>query len=268
MFQRLFALFKRDFFVTSSYKVSFVLYWIHAIAFLIPFFFIARMFGEGGSPHLLPYGGDYFVFVLIGLGLRRYLAHSLHSLSGAIGEEQGFGTLEALLATPTSSRSLFSLLSLLSFLYATLNLLFYLSLGVVLFQVRFVNPNFLGAFCVLVLTTLTFFSFGFLAASFTLVFKKSSIIEPFFEGFSSFLGGVYFPMTLFPEWIQRISECMPMTYALRALRLSLLRGVPVSSIGKDLLVLSLLSVALFPLSLWVLGKAITKAKRAGSLVHY
>ena len=268
MFRKLFALLQRDFLVTSSYKVNFMMYWVHALALLLPFFFIAQMLGQRGSSHLLPYGGDYFAFVLIGLGLRRYLSHSLHSLAGAIGEEQGLGTLEALLVTPTSFQSVFFLLSLLSFIYAMLNLLFYLFLGVVLFQVRMPYANFPGALFVLLLTTITFNAFGLFSASFILVFKKGSITEPFLEGFSSFLGGVYFPITLLPNWLHKVSEFVPMTYALRMLRLCLLKGTPLSALGRDLLVLGLLTMALFPISLWTFSQALKKAKRDGSLVHY
>jgi len=268
MFHKLLALFKRDFFVTSSYKLDFLMYWIHALAILLPFFFIARMFGQATSSYLVPYGGDYFAFVLIGLGLRRYLSHALHSLAGAIGEEQGLGTLEALLVTPTSFKTVFFLLSLLSFIYASLNLLFYLFLGIVLFHVKLPFANFSGALLVLLLTTITFYAFGLLSASFILVFKKGSIVEPFLEGFSSFLGGVYFPITLLPLWLQKVSEFLPMTYGLRALRLCLLKGISVWSLGKDLLILLVLSGILFPISLWIFGKALQKAKRDGSLVHY
>ncbi len=267
MFQKLLALFKRDFFITSSYKVSFMMYWIHALAILLPFFFIGRMFETRSSPHLLAYGGHYFAFVLIGLGARRYLSHALHSLAGTVGEERGLGTLETLLASPTSSKTVFFLLSVLSVFYAVLNLLFYLSLGIVLFRVPFPHVNIPAAVVVLFLTTLNFFSFGFLSASFILVFKKSSIIEPFFEGFSSFLGGVYFPITLLPDWLERVSAFIPMTYVLRALRLSLLKGAPLGTLQGDLAALLLLTAVLFPVSLWTFGKALQKAKKDGSLVH-
>ena len=268
MLRKLFSLLKRDFLVVSSYKLDFLMYWMHALALLFPFFFVSRMLGQTGSSHLLPYGGDYFSFVLIGLGLRRYLSHAFHSLAGTIGEEQGFGTLEALLLTPTSFKSIFSLLSLLSFLYATFNLLFYLFLGIALFHVRLPYANFVGASIVLLLTTMTFYAFGLFSASYTLVFKKGSSIEQLLEGFSSFLGGVYFPVTLLPAWLQKASDFIPMTYVLRALRLCLLKGAPIASLGKDIFILILLTVVLFPMSLWTFGKALTKAKKDGSLVHY
>ncbi|MFH1857436.1 MAG: ABC transporter permease [Candidatus Omnitrophota bacterium] len=268
MFRKLAALFKRDLCVNSSYKLSFAVYWVHSLAVLLPFFFIARLLSANASPHLLPYGGDYFPFVLIGLGLRRYLSHALHSLAGSIGEEQGLGTLEALLVTPVSFRSVFFLLSVLSFLYATLNLLFYLFLGVFLFHVRLPLANIPGALVVLGLTTMTFYAFGLFSASFILVFKKGSIVEPFLEGFSSFLGGVYFPITLLPLWLQKTSDWIPMTYALRALRLCLLKGLPLGLLKKDLLVLTALTLILFPISVWIFGKALRKAKKDGSLVHY
>ena len=268
MLRKLFALLKRDFLVASSYKLDFMMYWVHALALLLPFFFVAKMLGQTESSFLLPYGGDYFSFVLIGLGLRRYLSHALHSLAGAIGEEQGLGTFEALLVTPTSFKSIFFLLSLLSFLYATLSLLFYIFLGSVLFHVRFPNANFVGAFLILLFTTFTFTAFGLLSASSILVFKKGSTVEPFLEGFSSFLGGVYFPVTVLPFWLQKFSEFVPMTYILRPIRLCLLKGTSLSALGNDLFVLILLTAVLFPVGLWIFGKALQKAKKDGSLIHY
>ena len=268
MLHKLFALLRRDVLVTSSYKLDFMMHWGHTLAVLLPFFFIAKMLNQTGPSYLLSYGGDYFSFVLIGLGLRRYLSHALHSLAGAIGEEQTIGTLEALLVTPTSFKSIFFLLSLVSFLYAILNLLFYLFLGIVFFQVRLPHANLPGALCILLLTTVAFHTFGLFSASFILVFKKGNVIEFFLEGFSSFLGGVYFPITLFPQWLHKVSEFIPMTHALRALRLCLLKGAPLSAVGKDLLVLVLLTAILFPTSLWTFGKALEKTKRDGSLVHY
>lgn len=268
MLRKLLALFRRDFLITSSYKVNFTFYWLHALATLLPFFFIARMFTQSTSPHLLPYGGDYFAFVLIGLGLRRYLSHAANSLSGVIGEEQGLGTLEALLLTPSSFKSTFFLLSFLGFLYATLNLLFYLLLGAILFHVRFPVANFTGVFFILFLTTFSFYSFGLFSASYVLVFKKGSFVEPLLEGFSSFLGGVYFPLTLLPLWVQKISNFIPLTYMLRTFRLCLLKGTPLASLGTDLLILVLLTLVLFPISVWTFGKALKKAKKDGSLTHY
>ncbi len=268
MFRKLAALFKRDFYINASYKLSFLIGWMNTLAVLLPFFFVARLFGKGSSPYLLPYGGDYFSFVLIGIGLRRYLSHAVNSLAGTIGYEQSLGTLEVLFVSPTPFRQVFFLLSLLSFIYATGNFLFYLFLGTFLFQVPFPQANFAGALVVLPLTLLTFYSFGLLSASFILVFKKQNPIEPFFEGFSSFLGGVYFPVTLLPSWLQKVSDILPMTYGLRALRLCLLKGATLVSLGKDLLILSLLTLLLFPISVWIFGKSLKKAKKDGSLIHY
>jgi ABC-2 type transport system permease protein len=68
--------------------------------------------------------------------------------------------------------------------------------------------------------------------------------------------------------LQFFSKIVPVTYALRAMRLSLLTGASWAELLPDLLVLAGFTVVLFPLSLITFRWAVERARLDGTLAHY
>jgi ABC-2 type transport system permease protein len=115
------------------------------------------------------------------------------------------------------------------------------------------------------LTLLTYSVFGVLAASIVIVLKRGDPINWFFAQFSTFVAGAYFPVDLFPAWIQRIADFLPMTYAYRGMRMTLLTGAGIREVGVDILVLAVFVIVGLPLAAIACNGAVTRAKRDGSL---
>ena len=82
------------------------------------------------------------------------------------------------------------------------------------------------------------------------------------------MGGIYYPISVTPAWMQSLAKLIPVTYALRAMRLALLQGASFSELQGDILALVIFSVILLPLSLMIFGFAVRLAKIDGSLTHY
>jgi ABC-2 type transport system permease protein len=82
------------------------------------------------------------------------------------------------------------------------------------------------------------------------------------------LGGIYYPVAVMPEWMQKIANLIPVTYALRAMRLALLQGAGFDELWSDILILGGFSVLLLPASLIAFGLAVRLARIDGSLTHY
>jgi len=82
---------------------------------------------------------------------------------------------------------------------------------------------------------------------------------------SSLVGGVYYPVAILPDWLQAVSALLPITYALRAMRLALLQGASVEQILPELLALAGSPSFLMPLSLaaFRLGRAPRQSRTAG-----
>lgn len=128
--------------------------------------------------------------------------------------------------------------------------------------------NLPAALLVLILTVLVFSSLGILSASFVMVLKRGDPVTWMFNGLSTLLGGVYYPITVLPDWLQAISRLLPVTYALEAMRLALLQGASFAELWPNILALLIFGVTLLPASLLIFRYAVRRAKEDGSLTHY
>ena len=266
--QKAWVFIKRDFTLATSYKFSFFLQIFGIFFSVLTFYFIARMFGDAAVPYLEPYGGDYFSFVLIGIAFSNYLWAGLGSFSGSIRNEQMMGTLEAMLVTPTRISLIITASALWNFIFTSFKVLIYLLMGVFLFGVDMGNANLFATLIILVLTILCFSSLGIISASFIMVLKQGDPVNWVFNTMSGLLGGVFYPITVLPSWLQNFSHVLPITYSLRAMRHALLQGYPLSDLLPDILALVLFSAVMLPFSIITFRYAVSRAKIDGSLTQY
>lgn len=268
LFQKIWVFLKRDFLTASSYKFAF--FWDAAgiIGVMLTFFFISELFQNTQVPLLEPYGSNYFSFVIIGVAFSTYLGSAIGSFGGQIGMEQGIGTMEALLMTPTKISTLFLAGSVWNILFTSIRVTFYLLVGIFFFHMEVKGVNFLALATTLVLSLIPFISLGIISASFILVFKRGEPISFLFHGASKLLAGAFFPVAVLPLWFKKLSMFIPLTYSLKALRGVLLTQSTWQDIGPDLFILLLFSLCLFPLSVASFKYGLKVAKRQASLVHY
>ena len=263
-----FAFLKRDFLINSSYKTSFLFQFGSIVFAILTFFFISRLFGEKASGYLTDYGGEYFPFVLIGIAFYGYLTTAMTGFTQAIQEEQALGTLEAILLSPTKISTVLISGTLWSFLITSFNIFLYFLLGALFFNFPIGKMNIPAAIIILILTIVSFSSLGIISASFILILKRGDPINWLFSGISRFLGGVYFPISILPVWVQKVSLLLPITYSLHGMRMAILMGSSIGDIWQDIFALILFSVIFLPFSILCFKFAVRKAKKAGSLIYY
>lgn len=267
-FQKILACIKRDFLTEISYKFSFFLNILGIFVSVVTFYFIAQIFGKGASPYLAEYGGEYFPFVLVGIAFSGYFSTALKSFSFNVRREQFLGTLEAMLITPTRIATIIFASSLWDFLFSSITVLIYLFFGIRFFGLRLINPNFFLAGVILILTVICFSSIGIISAGFIMLFKKGDPVTWLITTFSSLLGGVYFPIKIMPEAVQKLAAFIPLNYSLRSIRLILLKGAGLHQVISDILALLVFILVLLPLGIIVFNFAVKRAKMEGSLTHY
>lgn len=262
------AFFKRDLSLALSYRLSFLMQ-IGGIFFSVTlFYFLAQLFGTALVPQLEQYGGDYFSFVLIGLAFSGYMGLSLSSFAQSIREGQMMGTLEIMLLSPTRLSAILLSSTLWSYLLTTVRVLVYLLIGVLVFSFSLNQANFLTALVILVLSITSFSGIGILSAALVLIVKKGDPVAWALGGASSLLAGVYYPITVLPDWLEPISRFLPLTYALDGMRMAMLKGVSLYDVRFDILALLGFTVVLTPLAFLVFRKALKRAKIEGSLIQY
>ena len=264
----LWAFLWRDILNEMSYRLAFFLELFGILPAVLMFFFLSKLFGDMISGPLSEYGGKYFPFVLIGIAAQNYLSLSLHSFASSIRESQVSGTLEAVLTAPVPLSIFLLGSSLYPFVLNSLRIMIYLVVGSLFFGAGLDWRQWPALLLVLTLTVTAVSGLGILSASFTVLFKKGDPLNWVFSVGSWLLGGVYYPVSVLPEWLQRISGLIPMTHTLESLRLILLSHRGLEAVAGHLFALGLWSLIILPLSLASFRYALNQARAKGNLGHY
>ncbi len=120
----------------------------------------------------------------------------------------------------------------------------------------------------MVLSIASFSGIGILSAAVVLVIKKGDPITWLFGGVSSLLAGVFYPISVLPAWLEPVSHILPLTYALDAMRLAMLKGYSLYEVRFDVLVLLGFALVLTPAAFLAFKSALKRAKTEGSLTQY
>lgn len=268
MIRKILALIKKDFLNETSYKLAFVFNVFSVAVSLLFYFFIDRLFGYKMTPQLEEFGVTYFPYVLLNMAFFSYIGVGIGSFSSRIQYEQSQGTLEALLLTPTKIYTIILSMELWNLIFASFDVIIYILVGIFLFKISFASINFPSLIAVLILTIASFSSLGILSASFIIVFKRGNPVGWIISNLEGLLGGVYFPITVMPVFLQFAAKFLPITYAIRAMQLAVYRGFSLNELKYECLSLMLFSIILLPLSLSSFKFALKKARLKGNLAQY
>ena len=257
----------RDLRTEISYRFSFLLGIIGIIFTAVTYYFVSRLLGDSVRPLLAPYGGDYFAFALIGVAFASYFTLGLSGFARALRQAQTTGTLEAMLMTPAPVSFVIIGSAAWSYAFTTFRVVVYLLLGIAL-GMELANANYWGAVVTLLIAVSAFAALGIIAASVIMVIKRGDPVTGLFGGFATLVGGVFYPVEIMPGWLQAVANLLPITYALRAMRLALLQGASWATLAPDLIILAAFAIVLLPLSLLIFSFAVERARKEGSLAHY
>jgi ABC-2 type transport system permease protein len=142
----------------------------------------------------------------------------------------------------------------------------YATLAIVL-GVDLTQANWLGGCVVVGLATTCFASLAVAEAGIGIVIKRGNPFAWLLSTLSALVGGVFFPTSLLPDWLQWVSALHPLSYATHAARAALLSGATLGQLAPDLAVLALFDIVAVPASLAVFAWAVRQARIDGSMAH-
>lgn len=272
MLRIVWAFLARDFQNEVSYRFAMILQLGGIFFSAALWFFIARFFetaaGEEGLRSRLG-GLDYFSFVLVGVAVMGYFNAALGSFASKLRYEQTTGTLEAMLVTPTSVGRIMVASAAWNFLFTTIRFVVYLSFGVLVFGMSLSVGSPTAFVLGVLLTVLAFSGVGILSAAFIIYFKRGDPVNFFISSAGFLFGGVLFPASsevMGP--LAGLSRFVPITYANRVVRRSLLQDAAFAELLPDLAVLAAFALVLLPVGILGARIAIRHAKAEGSLIQY
>jgi ABC-2 type transport system permease protein len=256
------AVLRRDLHVFLSYRTRLVSQALSSVFSLTLFYYVSRLVHiTGFTPE------SYFGFVVVGLALVTVL-YSCFSVAEIVRQELVAGTFERLLLSPFGAIQSVVAMALFPLLYAFGMAALTLGLGAAIFGLQLhwsTVPLSIPAMC---LALLAFMPFGLLFAALTISTKQGSVGTTWVIALISIVGGLYFPISLLPEWVQTAAKLQPFTPATEVLR-HLLVGSPQStSTAAAVAKLVIFAAVLIPASLFALQKAIHIGQRRGTIIEY
>jgi ABC-2 type transport system permease protein len=212
------------------------------------------------------YGG-FLPFSVIGLGTMNFFMASYASFANALRAEQTMGTLESILMAPLELPTLVLASASWGLLGSVGSAVAFIGGGAWLYGIPL--PGNLGAgLLIIVLTTLVFVGIGVLSASFTMVWKRGDPVGPLISATFFLLGGIIYPPKILPSWLAFVSQLLPVTHGVEALRQVLLQGHTLADVSAQLWILVGFAAVLLPGSLLAFGLAVRRATRDGTLLQF
>jgi ABC-2 type transport system permease protein len=251
--------------MASAYRINTVVSLLSFVFVIVPMYFVTGALQPLMEASIRTQGGEYFAFVLVGTVALSFLMVAVSAIPSAIGRSISAGTIEALLSTPTSLPTLLAGLAGYQFVWVAIRSLVLVVAGATL-GAQLVWEKAVPAMMILALIVLAYIPFGLLASAMVVAFRTSGPLARIVVTVSGLLGGVYYPTQVVPSWLGAISEVVPLTYGLRALRLTILEDAPFYAVVTDVVILSAFGITFLAASLYILSRAFEYAKRSGSLL--
>jgi ABC-2 type transport system permease protein len=204
--------------------------------------------------------------LLIGAVIWSYLGIIFEILTETVAWERWEGTIEYTFMAPLARAVHLGGMGLFAVLYGVLRTaLLFIVIGL-FFGLHFQQANFITALVLLAVASVSFVGIGMVTAVLPLISpEKGAQLGFIAQGFLLVVSGVYYPVSVLPQWMQWLSTISPATYALRGIRAAILNGDSVGARWGDLWPLLVLGAVSIPLGLAVFRTGERYAKRHGKL---
>ena len=264
---KVWALIRANWLAASSYKLGFVMSFGALVLSIVPIFFITRALQSTMANVIQGQGDQYFAFLVVGLIALNLVTSTIYALPGGLQNATSTGTLEALLATPTSLSALLVGLSGYEVLFSVLRgAVMLVAAGILGARVEWLQVG--ASIPIVALVVLAHLPIAIVTAAMVLAFRSRGPLPQLVLLASTFLGGVYYPTTVIPGWIESISAFIPLTYGLTALRAVLLEGGSLASVWREVSILLAFAAVATLISAVAFRAALRYARKVGNLAQY
>jgi ABC-2 type transport system permease protein len=260
------AFLRRDFLQATSYPMGFLADAAGLVSQTIVLYYVSELVDPASLPE---YGGEpvsYIEYVVVGIAISMFIGLGLFRAAAAFRREQLMGTLESVLMTPTSTTTVQLGSVAYDLIYVPLRTLIFFGLVAVTLDLSFDPGGLLPALATLALFVPFVWGLGIAYAAANLTFRVGGAGG--LVGLLTITSGAYFPITLFPSWLEWLAEHNPMTVAIEAMRDCMLGGAGWSAVTEA--ASSLVPAAAISLAGGILlfRRAMRRERRRGSVGLY
>ena len=200
---------------------------------------------------------NYFEFIAPGIVAMIVMTAVLTGLAASIAREKEQGTLDGILISPINRLAIILGKALAQSIRGLVQGAIVLLLAILLFGV-IIHGSILLIALILFLGIFSFVGLGILVSAIATEQETATQLLFMFQFPMLFLSGVFFPIALMPGFMQKISQVIPLTYAITALRKVMVLGAGLSAVRTELLILLIFGVITLGISVPVFKRVITK----------
>ena len=238
-------------------------WFIYTVANTLTIVFIAKGIEAGGG-HIDV--NRVTGVLLIGAVIWSYLGLIFEIVTETVAWERWEGTIEYTFMAPISRASHLLGMGAFAVIYGVLRTALLFAVVAASLSVTFHDPHFASAAVVLLVSSVSFIGIGMMTAVLPLISpEKGTQLGFIAQGLLLVVSGVYYPVSVLPQWMQWLSVISPATYTLEGCRKAILDGASLSEVWPDIWPLILIGVVAVPLGLWVFRRGERYAKQHGRL---
>jgi ABC-2 type transport system permease protein len=255
---------QRNYFLTKRYFMWEVVWLVYITANAMAITFIGAGVEDVSGTKVDT--GYLMTFLMVGALVWSYLSVLFDVLSETVSWERWEGTIEYTFMSPASRVTHLLGMGLYAVAYGIAQIAIMLGIVSLFFELDLSEANYLGALVVLTVCSVSLVGFGIVAAVLPLISpEKGQQVSYIVSTLLLLVSGVYYPVSVLPEWMQAIATISPVTYALDGIRQALLEGARVAELWRYIWPLIVMGAVFVPLGLWVFHLGERFAKRTGKL---
>jgi ABC-2 type transport system permease protein len=205
-------------------------------------------------------------YLLIGAVIWAYLGIIFEFITETVAWERWEGTIEYTFMAPLRRSAHLAGMAAFAVVYGLIRALLIFGIVGLFFDLSLSNANFLAAIVVLLVASVSFAGIGIMTAVLPLISpEKGAQLGFVAQGVLLVVSGIYYPVSVLPDWMKWLAAISPATYALDGVRDALLDGADLTTMGPTLGILVLIGAVCIPAGLALFSAGERYAKRHGKL---
>ena len=259
-----YAFMERNFFLVRRYWTWELVWLAYSTANCLAIGYIGVGMEQVGGESV---DGDFLVlYLVVGALVWRYLSLIFYWITDIVGLERWEGTIEYTLMAPIHRLTHMAGQTLFSIGYSLFSTSLVLVAATVAFDLDLRHANLPGAVAVMLAGSLSFIGLGIVGSILPLLFpERGAQMTHVIIAVLLLISGVYYPIDVLPEVLQKLAVLSPATYVLEGVRAALLEDAGMDRLITFIVPAVIIGLAAVPLGLQAFALAERYAKRAGKL---
>jgi len=257
------GVFERNVYLVKRYIWWDVSFFLWTVANTLTIVFIAKGIEAGGGNIDV---NEVTTILLVGAVVWAYLGIIFEILTETVAWERWEGTIEYTFMAPLSRPIHLFGMGAFAIFYGVIRAVLLFGVVALFFSLDLAGANFAAALLVLLVASISFIGIGMMTAVLPLISpEKGTQLGFVAQGLLLVVSGVYYPVSVLPEWMQWLSVISPATYALDGIRDAIIDGAGVTDMWPNIWPLLIIGMVAIPLGLEIFRRGERYAKKHGKL---